>query len=386
MDPFYRVREYFFRNFHGNPLFVKAPGRINLAGEHLDYNKGFVLPAAIDRYIYFAVAHNSERNLVRIYSVDYSEYFETDTSGLLPVRNHWSNYLSGVIQLLQLYTGRTFTGFDVVFGGDLPQGAGLSSSAAVECGLARALCKLFEIEIDKMELAQLCMRAEHEYAGVHCGLLDQFACLFGKKDHVISMNCKTLQYRYIPFQNDAYSVLLFNTNKPHSLAENDEFNMRVASCHKGVAALQKNNFEIECLCDASVSELHAVKEQMDIDSYDRCLYIIEESVRYKKAVTALEKNDMKYFAGLLYQTQHGLKELYKISCPELDILIDFAKSRKEIYGAKLMGGGYGGCTINIVDKTAAANLADEAIALYNSNTPYRLSVYNVEMVDGAAVL
>ena len=289
MSTFTDIRNYYFKHFRHKPVYVKAPGRINLAGEHLDYNLGFALPSAIDRYVYFAASKNGEQSLVRIYSVDYNEYFEANTLQLAPIKYHWSNYITGVIQMLQMYSGRSISGFDVVFGGDLPRGAGLSSSAAVECGMAVTLCHLFGIEIDRMQLAKLCLQAEHEFAGVKCGLLDQFSSLFGKAGFVMSINFKTLNYRYIPLNMDGFSVLMFNTNKPHTLAEGNEFNKRVASCRQGVEALQQHIVNIDCLCDASPGQLNEVKANLDEVSFDRCTYIVEENIRYHQALKALEE-------------------------------------------------------------------------------------------------
>ena len=285
-----------------------------------------------------------------------------------------------------LFRSRSISGFDVVFGGDLPRGAGLSSSAAVECGMAVTLCHLFGIEIDRMQLAKLCLQAEHEFAGVKCGLLDQFSSLFGKAGFVMSINFKTLNYRYIPLNMDGFSVLMFNTNKPHTLAEGNEFNKRVASCRQGVEALQQHIVNIDCLCDASPGQLNEVKANLDEVSFDRCTYIVEENIRYHQALKALEENNMVLFGKLLFDTHNGLKSLYGISCKELDLLIDYAKGNSNILGAKLMGGGYGGCTINIVKSDSVDQISREVTELYNNASPYRLQVYNVRSADGAEIL
>lgn len=379
------VENKFVELFSSKPLLVRAPGRINLIGEHTDYNKGFVLPAAIDKEIYFAIAQNNENVNCRIYAQDYNELFEFNLDDLKPTPNHWSNYLTGVVyEILKL--NNSVTGFNCVFGGNIPQGAGLSSSAAVECGLAFALNQLYSLNIDKMELAKLCQRAEHNFAGVKCGLLDQFSSLFGKANHVMKFDCKTFEYSYFNLNMQDYSILLFNTNVSHNLAESGHLNERFESCYRGVDVIHKFNKEVFCLRDASIIDLDNAKNDLTSIDFNRCKYIIEETERFTKATQLMLKNELKEFGQLMFETHNGLSKLYEVSCFELDVLVDYARHNSNIIGARMMGGGYGGCTINLVTKNNIEQLKTDFTNHYFEKTDKQLSIYNVNLVDGVNIL
>lgn len=374
------LEEKFKQKFQTEPSFYSAPGRINLIGEHTDYNNGFVLPAAIDKAIYYAVAKNN-LNKLRLYANDLNDYFEIDTNELEKTDTHWANYLIGVMVQFQR-RGLNPGGIDCVFGGDIPLGAGLSSSAALECGFAVCLNDQFDFKISKSELMLMAQKAEHEFAGVLCGIMDQFASTFGKEGHVMKLDCRSLDYEYFPLTNNEVDIILCDTKIKHSLASS-EYNIRRSECEEGVAIIQSGYPEVKSLRDANTKMLKEVSSKMSENVYQRCHYVITEIERVDKACLALLKNDFSTFGKLMYATHTGLSEEYKVSCKELDVLVDIAQDTPDVLGARMMGGGFGGCTINLIRKGKAESFILMIEEEYEKRTGNKIEIYRVKISNGA---
>lgn len=323
---------------------VVSPGRINLIGEHTDYNDGFVLPAAVDKKIVYAIALNGT-DQCNAHAVFTNETVSFGLDDVKPTPG-WINYLMGVVYQLQ-QRGLPVKGFDCVVAGDIPVGAGMSSSAAVEGGLVAGLDKIFGYGLSRMEMALIGQKAEHTFPGVKCGIMDQFANLHGKKDQVMRLDCRSLEFEYFPFRFPDYKIVLCNSMVHHSLASS-EYNVRRQQCEEGVKAIQALHPEVKSLRDATMAMLNEVKANLPAKVYDRCAYVIAEIQRVKDATALLKEGNLKKFGELMYATHEGLSTLYEVSCPELDFLVSLARKREEVAGARVMGGGFGGCTINLV--------------------------------------
>ncbi|HWV64567.1 galactokinase [Chitinophaga sp.] len=352
------TREQFIHLFEKEPLMVVSPGRINLIGEHTDYNGGFVLPAAIDKKIVYAIALNNTGQC-NVHAVFTNETASFQLNDVKPTPG-WINYLMGVVYQLQ-ERGLEVQGFDCVLAGDIPVGAGMSSSAAVEGGLVAALDHIFKYGLDRMQMALIGQKAEHTFPGVKCGIMDQFANLHGKKDQVMRLDCRSLEFEYFPFNFPDYKIVLCNSMVHHSLASS-EYNVRRLQCEEGVKAIQANHPAVKSLRDADMNMLNEVRAQLSDKVYDRCNYVIAEIQRVQDATALLKKGDLQQFGELMYATHEGLSKLYEVSCPELDFLVSLAKERKEVAGARVMGGGFGGCTINLVK----ADKVDEYVSFIKS--------------------
>ena len=373
----------FQRHFGYAPLLVRAPGRVNLIGEHTDYNGGFVLPAAIDKEIYFAVGLN-DRAEARLCSYDKDDHYTVPMDQVAPSQHLWANYLLGVVAQFQK-RGLVVPGFDCVFGGNIPIGAGMSSSAAVECGLAFALNELLHANLDRMTLAHMGQAAEHEYAGVMSGLMDQFASLFGRAGHVVRLDCRSLDYEYLPFNTDAYHLVLCNSGVKHSLASS-EYNTRRRECEQGVAVLQRYYPEVQSLRDATAAQLDRHREELGEVVYRRCLYVVQENRRVEKTCQALLAGDMTTVGEQMYASHAGLRDQYEVSCKELDVLVQIAKTAPGVLGARMMGGGFGGCTINLVAVEHVAAFVQQATAEYARILNLPLETYITTIVAGVGPL
>lgn len=351
------VKSVFMGHFGYAPeMMAKSPGRINLIGEHTDYNLGFVLPAAIDLCAYVAVAKRDD-TIIRLFAKDLEEKHEIDLHSLVPIEGHWSAYVLGVVDQL-LTSGKSLTGFDLVLTCDVPIGAGMSSSAAVECATGFALNELFGLDLDRLDLVRLAQKAENEFVGVKCGIMDMFASVMGKDAQVIQLDCQDLSYQYFPLNLNEYKIVLFDTGVKHSLA-GGEYNLRRQQCEQGVAELQQRFPTVQSLRDVQATMLDdAFKTAVNAVVYKRCQYVIEENIRLEEGCSLLLQNDIKGFGEKMYGSHKGLSELYEVSCKELDFLVSLAKEEESIAGARMMGGGFGGCTINLVK----ADVVDE---IYN---------------------
>lgn len=368
--------------FGAKPLVVRSPGRVNIIGEHTDYNEGFVLPAAIDKAVYVAVEKRPD-DLIILHSIDFKDKFEGRITDVQRSDKHWANYILGVAAQM-LKRGHTLGGFNLIIDGDVPLGAGLSSSAAVECATAFALNKLFGLGISRKELTSIAQKAEHEFAGVMCGIMDQFASMFSKKDHVIRLDCRSLDYEYEPLRLEGYKILLLNTNVKHSLASS-EYNTRRQQCEEGVALVQKHHPEVKSLRDVTLDMLNRyVKDNEAI--YQRCKYVVEENLRLLEGCEDLKRGDIEALGKKMFRTHDGLSKEYEVSCPELDFLVDSVLNNPDVLGARMMGGGFGGCTINLVRETAIDGLVASLSKAYGEKMGKELTPYIAQIEDGTSVL
>lgn len=373
-----KVRDRFSENFSSHPKIYFSPGRINLIGEHVDYNDGYVMPAAIDKGIYYAVASNNSSD-IHFYAIDFNEKFSVNVLRVKKEKG-WRNYVLGVVNEFLLLQ-KPIKGFDCAFTGDIPIGSGMSSSAAAEGGLAFALNEIFNCGLNRVELALLCQRAEHNYPAVKCGIMDMYASLNGKKDHVLLLDCKNISHEYFPLQLDGYKIVLLNSKVHHSLV-GGEYNVRRQRCEEGLAIL-KNSLNIRSFRDIkNAGDIEPCKKIMSAEVYDCCKYVVEEILRTKKAATLLRQNDLPGFGKLMYETHEGLSKLYKVSCAELDFLAELAKQNDSVIGARMMGGGFGGCTINIVKEDAVDEFIKKTTAAYEKQFSLLPEAYVVKTSDG----
>lgn len=368
----------FAEKFGTTPRLFFSPGRINLIGEHIDYNDGFVMPAAVDKGVWFAVAPNTT-DIVNFYSVDLNESYSTPLTTIAPVKG-WQNYVLGVIDQVQKRE-LTIHGFDCAFGGNIPIGAGMSSSAAVECGMLFALNEIFGLQLQRTTMATMAQKAEHTFPGVKCGIMDMFASLMGKLDNVILLDCMTLDYRYLPLRLEDYSLVLINTKVHHSLASG-EYNQRRQQCHEGFAKLQSLLPDVKSFRDIKPEDVEKHKADLTEVIYKRCLFVTQEIQRTQKAAVHLENNELEEFGKLMYQTHEGLSKLYEVSCDELDFLVDRAKEHSSIIGSRVMGGGFGGCTINLIHKQDWSQVVKEITDAYKKEFDIDAEVYEVATSDG----
>jgi galactokinase len=376
------VLKHFGEKFSGSPKLYFSPGRINLIGEHIDYNDGYVMPAAIDKGIYFSIAEN-QTDTIHFYAIDFDEHFSISIHGI-QINSGWRNYVLSVVNEFNLL-GISLRGFNCVFGGDIPQGAGMSSSAALEGGLAFALNEMFAVGLNRVALALLCQRAEHNFPNVNCGIMDQFANMMGKKDQVILLDCKTLEQSYFPLVKEGYKIVLMNSKVHHSLAAG-EYNIRRQRCEQGLAILT-SLVSIQSFRDiTSADELEIGKSSLTLEQYNCCKYVVEEIGRTKKASKLLQSNDMEGFGKLMFATHQGLSKLYEVSCGELDFLVEQAKLFPAVIGSRLMGGGFGGCTINIVEEAGVENFIQQTILAYQKEFNIQSEAYIVATSDGTANL
>jgi len=366
--------------FSTKPLLFRSPGRVNIIGEHTDYNNGFVLPAAINKAVYVAVEKRQDDQIV-LYSIDFKDKFEGHLSEVRRSDKHWANYILGVVAQF-LKRGHKPGGFNLVIDGDVPLGAGLSSSAAVECATAYALNELFALGIGKKDLALMAQKAEHEFAGVLCGIMDQFASVFGKKDHVIKLDCRSLDYEYVPLKLEGYKILLLNTNVKHSLASS-EYNTRRQQCEEGVAMIGKHHPEVKSLRDATMEMVNQYVKVNEV-IYRRCKYVVEENTRLLEGCEDLKKGDINALGAKMFRTHDGLSKEYEVSCPELDYLVGSVRSNPNVLGARMMGGGFGGCTINLVRETAIEELVKELSAAYSKEMNKELTPYIAQIEQGTS--
>lgn len=373
-----QIKAAFTQKFSTEPFLYFSPGRINIIGEHIDYNDGFVMPAAIDKGVYYAVAPNNSSTL-NFYSVDFNESLSIDIADIKASTN-WENYVLSVVNQF-IKAGKTIGGFDCVFGGDIPRGSGMSSSAAVEGGIAFALNEIFECGFNRKELALLNQRAEHDYPNVKCGIMDQFANMNGKKDSVILLDCRSIEHQYFPLVLDGYSLVLINTKVHHSLASS-AYNKRRSQCEEGLMLMRANS-PVKSFRDVSKWEdLLEYKDTMGEEVYNRCLYVVQEIDRTQQAAKLLQQHDLKGLGKLMFATHEGLSKLYEVSCKELDFLVEQAKKNSSVIGARLMGGGFGGCTINIVANDAVESFISETLAAYKTQFGVNGEAYVVQTDDG----
>ena len=373
------IEEKFKSLFGDNYMVYTSPGRVNLIGEHTDYNGGFVFPGAIDKGIY-AVINPNGTDKVRAYSADYNEQVEFGMNEEDAPKESWARYIFGVCREMKK-RGFEPKGFDTVFVGDVPLGAGMSSSAALESTFANALNEIFNLNIDRFELARIGQSTEHNYCGVKCGIMDQFASVFGKKGHLMRLNCATMEFEYFPFNPEGYKVVLLDTVVKHELASS-AYNKRRESCENACAHIKARHPEVNFLSDATMEMLDEVKSEISEEDYKRAVYVIGEKQRVLDVCDALEKGDYNTVGDRMFGTHYGMSKEYEVSCEELDFLNDVAK-QCGVTGSRVMGGGFGGCTINLVKEELYDNFIATAKKEYLAKFNREPKVYDVVISDGA---
>lgn len=375
------IKQKFSDLFNQTPdIIVRAPGRINLIGEHTDYNDGFVLPAAIDKAIYFAVSKREDRN-ISLFAYDLDDAYEFSLDNLFKSDKGWANFLIGMVAEITRNNDKLTQGFNVVFGGDVPLGAGLSSSAAVESGIGFALNQLYGFELSSIELALTAQQAEHNFAGVKCGIMDMFASIHGKDKAVIKLDCRDLSYEYFPFNTSEYAIILCNSGVKHNLGDS-EYNKRRAECEEGISILQNPFPQVDSLRDVTIPMLRSQADKLPQIVYNRCRYVVEEINRVELACKDLLNDDFIAFGQKMYETHDGLSELYEVSCSELDFLVEQTRDNEAVAGSRMMGGGFGGCTINLVKNEAVDDFLAEIGKAYEAQFGQKLESYRVAITNG----
>lgn len=366
----------------GTPEVYTSPGRINLIGEHTDYNGSFVFPGSIDKGMIAAIRFNGI-DRVRAYAIDLDEQSEFGLKEENIPKEGWAKYIFGVCREI-IKRGGIVKPFDTVFTGDVPLGAGMSSSAALESTYAFGLNEMLDLGIDKFELALIGQSTEHNYVGVKCGIMDQFISLFGKKGHLVRLDTKSMEYEYFPFDPKGYRLALLDTLVKHELASS-AYNRRRESCENAAATIAKRYPEVEFLRDASIEMLNEVKSEISQEDYMRAQYVIEETERVRDVSDALEQGDYETVGEKMYETHHGMSRLYEVSCDELDFLNDVARQHG-VTGSRVMGGGFGGCTINLVKDELYDSFIEDAKKQFKAKFGYEPKMYDVVISDGARKL
>ena len=361
-----------------------SPGRINIIGEHTDYNDGFVLPAAIDKKVIVELQRNGDASQCNVIAKTVNQSFFFDLKAYTPLAGGWQNYVMGVVNELEKLGGK-IEGFDAQFSGDVPLGSGMSSSAALECTFAYALNELFELGFDKWQLIKASQMAEHNFVGTKCGIMDQFASVMGKKDHVMLLDCRSLEFEYFPLELGDYQLLLLNTNVSHSLADS-AYNERRSQCEAGVKMIQARYSEVSSLRDVTLEQLQTFSSMMPSVIFNRCKHVVGENDRVLAATQALKDRQLDKLGELMYASHDSLQNDYEVSCEELDFLVEKTRDKDFVLGSRMMGGGFGGCTINLIEKKSVAEFVKEVSESYRKRFDKDLSVYEVAIGDGAGVL
>jgi galactokinase len=361
---------------------VLAPGRINIIGEHIDYNDGFVLPAAIDKIICLAFGKN-DSNHAQISAIDLNDTFQIDLNQPF-VRNNviWTNYLLGVLNQLKI-NDFTAKGFNCVLSSNIPMGAGLSSSAALECGFIFGISRLFDFPIPAVEMAIMGQKAEH-WAGMNCGIMDQFASVLGQESKAIKIDCSTLEYRYYDADFNEYALVLFDSNVKHSHLSSG-YNTRREECEEGLKILQHHFPNITNFRDCTENHILELKYKMPENVFKRCHFVVKEINRVLLACDALENQDLQKVGQLMFEAHQGLSEEYEVSCDEIDFLVNAVKQLPAVIGARIMGGGFGGCTINLIEKAQAENVKSMLTAKYFDTFGIELKIYDVNIGKGISL-
>ena len=369
----------FVKTFNSKPILVSAPGRINIIGEHTDYNDGFVLPAAIDKGIIAAIGR-SKRDVCSVIALDVEESFQFTLQNINPIKSGgWQNYVLGVVVEIQK-KGGVLSPFDIVFGGDIPHGAGLSSSAALENSIVFGLNEFFDLKLTKNEMILISQQAEHNYVGVKCGIMDQYASMFGIKYSALLLDCKTITSEALTIDFKDFQIVLVNTNVKHSLVD-AAYNERREVCKK-VASLLK----VTALREATEESLNAVKHLLTQNEFQKALYVIQENIRVLKAAQMIKEHRLDELGKLLFEAHQGAQHQFEISCDELDFLVAYAKNSVHVIGARMMGGGFGGCTINLVKKTHILEFEEDIKIVYKQHFGIDSSVYFINLANGVQLI
>ncbi len=384
------LQQNFQKIFGDSPEFIaSAPGRVNLIGEHTDYNDGYVLPAAIDKYLHIAARKRTD-NAVKLYALNFNEHcqfsLETLAPGNLSPQNvdaTWSNYIKGIAYLLKA-SGRNIEGIEAIIAGDVPIGAGLSSSAALTVAAALAFLTGSDADMDRKHIAALCQRTEHEFIGVKCGIMDGVISLFGRAEHALFLDCRSLHHVHVPLNLDRHVIVICNTKVKRELAAS-EYNTRRAECEKGVKMLKKWRPSITALRDVPITDFKKYEEALPLLTRKRCRYIIEENTRVNSAVDALKAGSLQTFGALMKASHTGLRDDYEVSCKELNILTEIAGSVDGVIGTRMTGAGFGGCTVTLVHRNALETLQTRLKTEYLQQTGAEPEIYLCNVSDGATV-
>ncbi|MFX0557144.1 galactokinase [Maribacter sp. CXY002] len=379
------IKNSFQSKYNNRPLLIKSPGRINLIGEHTDYNLGFVMPAAIEKAIYFAIQENDSKHINIETFLTSPEQITFDLNGKTnEFSSFWGNYFKAILKILR-DKKYNLKGFDCVFGGDIPIGSGLSSSAALCCGFIYAVSELLDLGINKAEIALIAQKAEHNI-GLNCGLMDQYAVLYGKKSNALFLDCKTLDHKHIPINLHGYSWVLINSNIKHNLAVDSEYNKRRESCELVVNHLRQSNTEINSLRDVKLADLNSIKNEIPSTDFKRANYILEENSRVEKMKNALESGNANKVGALLLEGHNAMSKEYEITTKELDLLVSIGQKLKGVIGSRMMGGGFGGCTINLVKTNLVEDSITSLISTYKEETGIDAEVYELHIGDGVHII
>lgn len=373
------IKNSFKTKFNSEPLMVFSPGRINIIGEHTDYNDGFVFPAAVNKGIVSAIG-KSDSNVSTAFAVDKEEQITFSLDSLKPsAEGSWQNYILGVVSEIQ-NRSKAIGNFNIAFGGDIPGGAGMSSSAALENSVVFGLNEIFDLGLPKEEMILISQKAEHNYVGVKCGIMDQYASMFGIENHALLLDCRTVKAK--PFEIDFkdHELLLINTNVKHSLSDS-AYNDRRSVC-ESISGMLK----VKALRDATEHDLESIKDKVTPENYQKALYVIQENNRAINASKAIEEGDLKTLGKLIYASHDGLQNQYKVSCEELDFLVEQAKLNVHVLGARMMGGGFGGCTINLIAKTETDAFKVFISEAYRNKFNRDCSIYSVELSNGTGLI
>jgi len=373
------IKHSFINKFDSEPLMIFSPGRINIIGEHTDYNDGFVFPAAVNKGIVAAIG-KCHLNHSSAFAVDKDETIAFSLNSLKPsAEGSWQNYILGVVAEIQ-NRSKTIGNFNIAFGGDIPGGAGMSSSAALENSVVFGLNELFNLGLSKEDMILISQKAEHNYVGVKCGIMDQYASMFGIENHALLLDCRTIKSKPFKIDFKDHELLLINTNVKHSLSDS-AYNDRRSVC-ESIA----NMLQVKALRDATEFDLKSIKDQVTPENYQKALYVIQENERAVRASKAMEEGDLKTLGKLIYASHEGLRNQYKVSCEELDFLVDQAKSNSHVLGARMMGGGFGGCTINLIEKTETISFKALVSKAYSNKFGKDCSFYSVKLSNGTGLI
>jgi galactokinase len=384
MSLFEALSSTFINKFNDKPLIVRSPGRVNIIGEHTDYNEGFVLPAAIDKAAYLAVSLRKDDE-IHLIALDLNETFTVRLQDVKHVDHiNWPNYILGSAAQFAK-RGIPLRGFNAMLTSDVPMGAGLSSSAAVECATVFALNELLQTKLDRLSMVKMAQKAEHEYAGVMCGIMDQFASMMGRKDHVIKLDCRSLEFEYVPFRLEGIKILLLNTNVKHSLASS-EYNSRRKACETAVEWVQEYVHGVNSLRDVTEEMLDqfVFTRNKLVDKQSR--FVVQEIERLQLACNDLQHGDLISLGKKMFATHDGLSKMYSVSCKELDWLVENVRNNDAVMGARMMGGGFGGCTINLVKEDAIDELVATLKPAYEKEMSLPLSHYVASIENGTEVI
>jgi galactokinase len=382
-EAIHRLKALFAELYGGHPTVYRAPGRVNLIGEHTDYNDGFVMPAALNLYTYVAVTPRPDRRLL-VYSENFDEACDVDLDSIRPGKSgHWSDYIRGVVGVLES-SGYKLRGADLVITSEVPLGSGLSSSAALEVSTAWALLSNSEINVDRNAIPQICQQAEHLYPETKCGIMDQFISCHGRAGHALMLDCRSLDFQLLPLPGDV-RLMVCNTMVRHEHASGG-YNTRQGECQEGLRALQQALPEIRALRDVTIDELEQHRSRLSPLIYKRIRHVVTENERVKMAASALQAADMAKLGELMADSHRSLRDDYEVSTPELDLMVELARDQKDVYGARMTGGGFGGCTINLVHSARAGEVQQRLEQNYEAKTGLSPTIIICEASDGAGAV